>query len=389
MENANTGKKGKNMLVAELLSVLERLAPSYLAQPWDNSGLLVGEERAPVRSVLLALELTDSVMAEAATAGHDTILTHHPLLFAAVRSLVESRPRERLLRRLVTSGTNLIACHTNLDAAAGGLAGIAATALGLTGQVPLVEASAGWFKFVGFIPPEAVEQVSAAVFAAGAGGIGDYSECAFGVEGTGWFTPGPGSKPVVGKLSRPERTAEVRWETVAPKGRVSAVVRAFVDAHPYEEPAFDIYPLEGVLPRVGLGRIGSLPQELRLVTLAEKVGVAYESAGVAWSGDSDAVVRRVAVLPGSGRGSLGSAAGRCDVLITGDVAYHDAEEAAEKGLSLIDVPHGDLEWWALKSWAHALEEGLRGSGVEVVLSKRWRALWHQPTKPSDGRSADE
>ncbi len=365
------------MVIADLLCVLERLAPSYLAESWDNPGLQVGDKAAPVRSVVVALELTHEVLSEAVTAGHDTILTHHPLLFAPVRSLVESHPRERLLRRLVARSMNLVACHTNLDAAPGGLAEIAADALGLQGQTPVVEASAGWFKFVGFIPREAVDSVTAAVFAAGAGGIGDYSECAFAAEGTGWFTPGVGSDPAVGEVSRPERVPEVRWETVAPKARVAAVIRAFVATHPYEEPAFDIYPVEDVVPRAGLGRMGSLPREMSLRSLAEKVALVYESPRVSWSGDGDAVVRRVAVLPGSGRGSLGSAAGNCDALITGDVAYHDAEQAADRGLSLIDVPHGDLEWWAFRRWAAGLRKELQGCGVSIVLSKDWRVPWRQ------------
>jgi dinuclear metal center YbgI/SA1388 family protein len=382
-------RKDTDILVSDLLRVLERLAPWYLAQSWDNSGLQVGDEAAPVRSVLVSLELTEAVLAEAVAAGHDTVLTHHPLLFAPVRSLVESHPRERLIRGLVAHQVNLIACHTNLDAAAGGLAELAAEALGLSAQAPLEEASAGWFKFVGFVPPDALDRVAAAVFAAGAGGIGNYSDCAFAAEGTGWFTPGVGSDPAVGEVSRPERAPEVRWETVAPKTRLAAVVRAFSGAHPYEEPAFDLYPVEDVLPRVGLGRVGSLPREMTLRNLAENVALVYESPGVAWSGDGGAPVRRVAVLPGSGRGSLGSAAGRCDVLITGDIGYHDAEEAAEKGLSLIDVPHGDLEWWAFKRWAGALGEEVRSSGVAVALSEKWRAPWRQAGTPEGSGSPHE
>lgn len=368
-------KRARDMVIADLLDVLERMAPSYLAESWDNSGLQVGDEAASVRSVLVALELTDGVLGEAVCGGHDTIVTHHPLLFSPVRSLVESHPRERLLRDLVARDVNLIACHTNLDAAPGGLAEIAAGALGLGGQTPMIEAAAGWFKFVAFIPREAVDGVAAAVFAAGAGGIGKYSECAFAGDGTGWFTPGMGSDPAVGELSRPERTAEIRWETVAPKARVSAVVRAFVGAHPYEEPAFDLYPVEDLLPRVGLGRIGSLPREMSLRSLAEKVALVYASPSVSWTGDGDAMVRRVGVMPGSGRGSLESAAGKCDVLVTGDLSYHDAERAAEKGLALIDVPHGDLEWWALKQWVSELQRELVGSAVSIVLSEAWQVPW--------------
>jgi hypothetical protein len=125
----------------------------------------------------------------------------------------------------VGNSVNLIACHTNLDAAPGGIADIVAGALGLRDVSPLEPASAGWVKFVGFVPAEALDKVAAAVFAAGAGGIGHYSECGFSSNGTGWFTPGEGSRPAVGTAGKPARTPEVRWETVAPKERMGAMVK--------------------------------------------------------------------------------------------------------------------------------------------------------------------
>ena len=267
------------MLVTDLQSVLERLAPASLAQPGDNSGLLVGDEKAAVRSILVALELNDTVLDEALAAGCDTVLTHHPFLFTPFRSLVESRSRERLLRRLVAEHMTLIACHTNLDAAPGGLAQIAGEALGLRDMVPLEFAGAGWYKVVGFVPADSADLVAAAVFAAGAGGIGGYKDCAFAAEGTGWFTPMPGSQPAVGEVSRPERAPEVRWETVVPRGRLTGALRAYVGAHPYEEPAFDVYPVEDVLPRVGLGRVGTLPAPLAVGARAELVAAPVETEG--------------------------------------------------------------------------------------------------------------
>jgi dinuclear metal center YbgI/SA1388 family protein len=363
------------VLVADLLRLLERLAPAHLAQPWDNCGLLVGDSAAPVCRVLSTLELTAAVLEEVVAGGFDTVLTHHPLLFTPVRTLVESHPKERLLRGLVQNRITLVACHTNLDAAAGGLADIAAEALGLRDVAPLEPASAGWVKFVGFVPADALDKVAAAVFAAGGGGIGDYSECGFASEGTGWFTPGSGSHPAVGEVAKPERTPEVRWETVAPRERVAAVVRAFVSAHPYEEPAFDLYPVDDVLALVGLGRVGVLPVKTTVESLSSRVAELFELPSVAWSGDGGATVTRVGVLPGSGRGSAESASGVCDALITGDLGYHDSEIASEGGLSLIDAPHGDLEWWAFKRWCGSLTAQLASEGVGLTVSDKWRSPW--------------
>jgi dinuclear metal center YbgI/SA1388 family protein len=366
------------VLVADLQRLLDHLAPIHLAQPGDNSGLLVGDQRAPVRRILAALELTGPVLEEAVAGGYDTVLTHHPLLFSPVHSLVESRPREALLRRLVAEHVTLIACHTNLDAAPGGLADIAGEALGLRGMAPLEFAPAGWYKLVGFVPAGAVEAVAAAVFGVGAGGIGRYRDCAFASDGTGWFTPGLGSHPTVGQESCPERTSEVRWETVVPRDRLSAAIRAFVGAHPYEEPAFDVYPVEDLLPRVGLGRVGTLAKPVSVRSLAERVAQVCDLNGVYWCGDGARMVSRVGVLPGSGRSLLDAAEGLCEALITGDVGYHDAERALEARLSLIDVSHGEFEWWAFRRWTgQVLAESLSESSVSVGISEGWRTPWEQ------------
>jgi dinuclear metal center YbgI/SA1388 family protein len=374
-----------NLLLADVETVLERLAPRALAEPGDNVGLLVGDRGAPVTRVLVALELTEPVLVEAVTGGYDTVLTHHPLLFAPLSSVVESRPRERMVRELVRRGLNLFACHTNLDSAESGLAAIAAAALGLEDPVPLRRSSAGWSKLVAFVPPEAVANVAAAVFAAGAGRIGEYDGCAFASEGQGWFTPGHEAHPVIGRIAAPERTPEVRWETVVPRARLADVVSAYIQAHPYEEPAFDVYAVEDVLTRTGLGRMGTLAQETTLAEMAAQVASLFELSSCTWSGAGERVVRRVGIVPGSGRSLLSEATG-LDVLITGDLGYHEADRAAELGIALIDAPHGDMEWWCLRRWAETLREALQGSGVEVDSSKTWRSPWSNAgTEEAQGR----
>jgi dinuclear metal center YbgI/SA1388 family protein len=363
------------MLIADLEAVLEKLAPRALAEPGDNCGLLVGDRDARVRRVLVALELTEPVLAEAGVGGYDTILTHHPLLFSPLSSLVESRPRERMVRALIRGRMNLLAHHTNLDSAERGLAAIAADALGLENVTPLRRSPAGCYKLVGFVPPDVVEEVASAVFEAGAGGIGDYEGCAFSGEGRGWFTPGPEAHPVIGKLSIPERTPEVRWETVVPRNRVAAAVAAYISAHPYEEPAFDIYPVEDVSTRAGLGRQGMLSCESTVAELAARTAALFELDGCLWSGDGGRLVRSVGVVPGSGR-SLMQDAAELDVLITGDLGYHEADRAEDLGLALIDTPHGQLEWWCLRRWAETLRAALAGSEVEVATSDAWRSPWN-------------
>jgi hypothetical protein len=284
---------------------------------------------------------------------------------------------------------SLIACHTNLDSAEGGLAAIAADALGLEDTIPIRRSPAGWYKLVGFVPPGAAETVAAAVFQAGAGIIGEYGDCAFSSEGTGWFNPGSGAHPTIGQTSMPERAPEVRWETVVPRGRVPAVVTAYLSAHPYEEPAFDLYPVEDVLTRTGLGRRGTLPEPTTVAELAKRTASLFELGYCSWSGDGSRIVRRAGVLPGSGRSLLPEAAG-LDALITGDVTYHDAERAEELGIGLICVPHGDLEWWCLQRWFGTLCAELAGSGVKLGTSEAWSPPWNSISVESgiagDGRA---
>jgi len=368
------------MRVADLEALLEKLAPKGLAEPGDNCGLLVGSEQAVVRRVLVALELTKPVLDEAVAGGYDTVLTHHPLVFSPLRSLVESHPRERPVRRLVAANINLVACHTNLDSAPGGLADVVGGALSLKNMRPLQHAPAGWYKLVGFLPPESAEDIAAALFAAGGGAIGEYRECAFAAEGRGWFTPEPAAHPTIGEPAVPQRIPEVRWEAVVPQDRLAAVVAAYVDAHPYEEPAFDIYPIQDIVLNAGLGRVGTLAEPITVSDLAARVAEIFAVGPCWWSGDGERKVSRVGVVPGSGRSLIEGAAASCEALVTGDLGYHDAERAADLGLSLVAAPHGELEWWALRRWTETRLRGSLAEGeVTVTISREWRSPWEGPT----------
>ena len=375
------------MLVQDLEQLLEELAPAVLSEPWDHIGLLVGDGSARVDRILLSLELTEPVLAEALTGGFQAVVTHHPLLFAPLARVTERSARERMVRGLVKNDVALLACHTNLDSASGGLAEILADALGLQEIEPVVMSPAGWSKFVGFIPRDAVGRVSAAVFAAGAGTIGEYADCAFAAEGKGWFTASEQAHPAVGSVAQAERVPEVRWETVVPRGRVGAAVRAYLRSHPYEEPAFDVYPLDDVLGRVGLGRAGVLPAGRSLGEVAADLGRLLASDRIRYSGEPTGAVERVACVPGSGGSLIGAAAQMADVLVTGDLGYHDAEKAADLGLSLIDVPHEVVEDWAFRKWADVLRSRLESMGVEIFLSRSWRSPWHQP-RPAQATAID-
>ena len=375
------------MLVEDLERVLEALAPKAFAESWDNTGLLVGRRGSEVRRVLVALDLTEDVLVEAVTGGFQAVVTHHPLLFRPLSRITDRERTGSLVTRLIAADIALLACHTNLDGATGGLCDLAAGGLGLVRTQPIARPDAHWKKLVGFVPKDALDQVSAAVFAAGAGRIGAYGECAFSIDGEGSFVPGVGADPSVGTVGRRERTPEVRWETVVPAGRVAAAVHAFLSSHPYEEAAFDVYPLEDVLSRGGQGRVGFAPVPLPLVSLAEAVAEMLELSEVTYSGEPDVLVESVAVVTGSGTSLMEAAvASGAQVLITGDVHFHDADRAADLGLALVVAPHGELETWALRRWVPALRGALAGREVDVQFARAARSPW-STARPTAGTDA--
>ena len=366
------------MLVHDFLKALERLAPASLAESWDNVGLQAGSRAAETRSVLVSLNITDEVLSEAATRGSRLILTHHPLIFQPLASVSEDSGAGRLISRAVREGINIVAAHTNLDSARGGLADVLAELLGLRNVKALVGAPTGWSKLVAFVPSQEAEQVKAAVFDAGAGVIGDYQHCSWSVEGQGSFLPVEGAHPTVGQLDKEEKVRERRLEMVLPTAKSEKVVDALIRAHSYEEPAYDIHPLETRRRDAGAGRVGDLDAETPLEDVASMAAELFGLEEVRYTGEPQRHIRRIALVPGSGSDLISAAVFQnAEVLITGDYRYHHAQEADEAGLSLADVPHGVSEAVALENWLPRLEHELSGYKTEVIMSKVETDPWRR------------
>jgi dinuclear metal center YbgI/SA1388 family protein len=363
------------MKTEALLGELDRLAPFQLAEPWDKVGLQVGSAAAEVRRVLVVLDVTEAALEEAARLGCEAIVAHHPLLFDSLAAVTDESHAGRTVLRAARDGRVIVVAHTNLDKARGGLADIAAGMLELEAVEPLEVARMDWFKLVGFVPVDEVDDVRTAVFAAGAGVIGDYEHCSFMQPGTGTFLPGQGASPTVGKVGKDNSTREVRLEIVFPRAARRRVIDAYLAAHSYEEPAFDVYPVEDELARAGLGRVGYLPQPLLLRELAALVAHLFKLPWVRYTGDPGRRVQRVALVPGSGAALIQAAATRADVLVTGDVKHHDADRAAHLGLALVDLPHDAAEGCALERWADRLSDGLGRHRVQVEFLAEHRRLW--------------
>ena len=384
------------MKTAALLDALDRLAPFQMAEPWDHVGLQVGSTRVDVHRVLVTLDVTPEALDEAKRLGCQAILTHHPLIHAPLSAVLDEGYPGAAVSRALRDDLTVIALHTNLDKARGGIAELAGGMLGLEGMVPLEPSPVDWLKLVGFVPADELAEVRAAVFAAGGGAIGNYEHCSFAVEGTGTFRPLPGASPTVGTPGKDNSTGEARLEVVFPRSLRRQVLDAYVTTHSYEEPAYDVYPVDNEVAGVGLGRVGYLPEPQLLSDLAAGIAHQFKVPSLRYLGDPRRRISRVAILPGSGASAIAVAAGKADAFITGDVKYHDAAEAARLGLAFIDLPHEAAESCALQRWSDHLAEALGRQRVTVEFFAAPRGLWSyaapaaQPTRMSvDDVAAEE
>lgn len=336
------------MTVADVLEAVHAAAPAGQAADWDAVGLHVGDPSAAVTRVLVALDLTPAVVAEAASLGAEVVLTHHPLLFTPPKRVTTNDAVGAIVWSLARHGIAAIAAHTNLDAATDGVSVALADQLGLDDVRILAPLPEALVKITTYVPHADADAVRAAMAHAGAGQIGAYQGCSFSTHGEGRFTPLDGAAPAVGAVGTPEVVSEARVEAVVPRWRADAVRHAIAEAHPYEEPATEVAPLLGGAAREGFGAIGTLPQPEGLATFLLRVCERLEQPSLRYAGRDETRVSRVAVCGGSGLSFLPSAlAAGADAYVTADVTYHRWFEAlgpqGDPRLVLVDAGHYETE----------------------------------------------
>ena len=335
--------------LAAAIAELERAYPPSLAESWDAVGLVCGDPAEPADRVLVCVDVTPAVVAEAVRTGVQLVLAHHPLLLRGVTSVAADTPKGALVHRLIRSGCALYTAHTNADRARPGVSDALADVLGLRDTVPLQPKDVpGLDKWVVMVPEGNAEQVSEAMFAAGAGSIGDYRDCCWSVVGTGQFLPQPGANPAIGEVGGLTRVDEERIETVAPRRARAAVLAALRSAHPYEEPAFDVFEQAALPGDLGLGRVGRLARAMTLREFTAHAAAVLPRApwGIRAAGDPDAVIRTVAVCGGAGDSYIDAAgASGADAYLTADLRHHVADESLRAGSpALIDAGHWATEY---------------------------------------------
>jgi dinuclear metal center YbgI/SA1388 family protein len=374
----------RSSTVGEVVGVLEALYPPYLAASWDRVGLVCGDPSDPVDSVLFAVDPVAVVVDEAIARGVQLVVTHHPLFLRGTSSVAASSAKGKVVHRLIRAGIALHVAHTNADHARPGVSDALANAFGLTDLSPLDPLPAPALdKLITFVPDTAAEKLLDALAAAGAGEIGDYSRCAWTSSGVGTFLPGEGSTPTIGSAGAVTRVCETRLELVLRRELRGSVVAALRAAHPYEEPAFDVFELASWPGETGTGRIGSLAAPMSLREFAALAGrvLPASAGGGRVAGDLDSMVQTVAVCGGAGDAYLPQATSAgADVYVTADLRHHAvSEHLADGGCALVELSHWSTEWPWLADAAERLADGLAGVGarlntvVSTTVTDSWAA----------------
>lgn len=331
------------MQIKEIVKVIETFAPPALQESYDNAGLIVGDAEHSVSAALITVDVTEKIIDEAIDKGAGLIISHHPVIFGGLKKLTGRTYVERIVLKAIKNDIALFSAHTNLDKAWGGVNFKVAERLGLENVRILMPEEKQLLKLVYFVPEDQAEATRKAIFEAGAGCIGEYDECSYNLEGTGTFRAGDTANPYVGEKGARHYEKEVRIETILPGYQKARVLSALFNAHPYEEVAYDLYPLENKFDRAGLGVIGDLskPVDERsfLNTLKEK----FEASGIRYTALRNKQVQKIAICGGSGASFLGAAIGqKADVFVSADFKYHQFFDADGK-IVIADVGHYETE----------------------------------------------
>jgi len=329
------------MILKEIIDALEKIAPVSLKENWDNVGLMVGSPGCDVRKVLVCLDITDEVIEQAVAGGANLIVCHHPLLFKPLESITDATLQGRYIANLIKNEISVYSMHTNFDSCQAGLNDFLADMVGIADARAIKPIHYGQnYKLVTFIPREHFKSVQEALCEAGAGVIGNYDYCTFRTGGIGSFRGSEDSSPFVGEAGKYEEADEVRLELLVPKGILHQCLQAMLEVHPYDEPDYDVYPLEQVRSFEGLGRFGKLKNPVKAREVVGIVKEKLECDNVVTVGDLDKSIQLAAVCSGSGGNLIEEVSSRgCDFYLTGELNYHQALFARGVGMVVVAAGH--------------------------------------------------
>ena len=354
------------MKIKEVISALEMFAPLPLQDGFDNAGLQVGLTDVEATGALLCLDVTEAIVDEAIALGYNLIVSHHPLIFKGYKSLTGKYYVERCVMKAIKHDIVIFSMHTNLDNAPQGVNYKIAEKLGLR-HVSILEAKENaLLKLVTFVPTERAGEVREALFAAGCGCIGNYDKCSYNIEGKGTFRAGEETNPYCGAIGELHEENETRIETILPAFLKQSVTRALIGAHPYEEPAYDFYPLANQWTQTGAGVIGELPEEINEGDFLQQVKQIFGAGCVKHSRLTDRPIRKVALCGGAGAFLLPNAvSAQADVFITGEVKYHDYFNY-EGRILIAEIGHYESEQYTTEIFQNLLKEYFPSLNTQIT-----------------------
>ena len=342
--------------IKDIANALEMFAPLPLQDGFDNAGLQIGLTEAEVTGVLLCLDVTEAVIDDAIASGCNLIVSHHPLIFSPLKRITGNGYVERCVMKAISAGISVYSAHTNLDNAPGGVNYRIAEKLGLQNVRILLPKEDSLLKLAVYVPTSHADAVRSALFNAGCGSIGNYSSCSYNITGCGTFMANEGCKPFCGTVGELHKEEEVRIETVMPEYIKNRVVASLLKAHPYEEPAYDIYPLKNSWGSVGTGVVGELSDECSELDFLALVKAKFNLSSLSHTPILGHNVRRVALCGGAG-GSFAKAAlaAGADVYITGEARYHDLFNYTGKMLVAV-MGHYESEQYTMDIFREIIAE---------------------------------
>lgn len=331
--------------VRDIIAVMEKHFPTYLAESWDNCGLQAGSLNSSANKIIISLDLDENILEQAIAHQADMIITHHPLLFKPIKFINYDKPPGNIIKRLIKNNISVYSAHTNLDSADRGVNQLLAETIGLRNIMPLDKSrQERFYKLAVYVPVDSVNEVRKAINKAGAGFTGKYSDCSFRSRGIGTFMPRQGTRPYIGTTGEIEEVDEYRLETIVPEYLISEVLNEMHRVHPYEEVAYDLYLLANEGHIFSLGRKGNLPVPMALKDFAAIVKERLRLDDVRVVGDLRRTISKVAVVSGSGADFLNSAREQgIEVMVTGDVKYHQAKDSDAAGVAVVDAGHQGTE----------------------------------------------
>lgn len=342
--------------VRDVCDHLKSIAPLSLAEEWDNVGLLLGDETAEITGTITCLSLTAEVAREAVERGAGLVVTHHPVMFKPLKKITVENAEGRMLLTLLRHGIAVYSPHTAWDNAAGGINQQLAEILNLREIAPLrPRTAADHFKIVTFVPEPQLDRVRQALWDAGAGTIGNYHHCSFNLRGTGTFFGSDATNPAVGTAGQLEFVDEIRLEVVCASKSLDRTLSALRTAHPYEEPAVDVFSVKTPMDGTGAGRFGTLAKPMRLSELNAMISQRLHQPIIQFIGDPSLTVQRLGIACGAAAEFLKDAhrAG-CQALLTGEARFHACLEAKDLGLGMILPGHYATERFSMEVLAKQL-----------------------------------